>query len=120
MNMIANGILALAEFPDERRKLVQDPARWSRGLEEIIRYVSPAYRPDEEAYIEWEPERVMHQSPLPGRMQGLPSHSLPAATQAERAEYRSMTMRMAYIAQDRPDLPFASKELARQMQSPTK
>ena len=41
MNMIANGILALAEFPDERRKLVASPERWSEALEEILRYVSP-------------------------------------------------------------------------------
>jgi len=41
MNMIANGIISLARFPDERRKLVDEPARWPRALEEILRYVSP-------------------------------------------------------------------------------
>jgi cytochrome P450 len=41
MNMIANGIIALAQFPDERRKLVDAPDRWPRSLEEILRFVSP-------------------------------------------------------------------------------
>lgn len=41
MNMIANGILALAEFPDERRKLAVEPGRWTKALEEVIRFVSP-------------------------------------------------------------------------------
>ena len=41
MNMIANGIISLARFPEERRKLVDDPTRWSRALEEILRFVSP-------------------------------------------------------------------------------
>ena len=41
MNMIAGGGIALAAFPEERRKLVDDPTRWSRALEEILRYVSP-------------------------------------------------------------------------------
>lgn len=41
MNMIAGGILALADFPDERRKLVDEPGRWSTALEEILRFVSP-------------------------------------------------------------------------------
>ena len=41
MNMIANGIITLAEFPDERRKLVKDSGRWVQALEEILRFVSP-------------------------------------------------------------------------------
>lgn len=41
MNMIANGIISLARFPDERAKLVNEPARWPSALEEILRYVSP-------------------------------------------------------------------------------
>ena len=40
-------------------------------------------------------------------------------TEKERYEYRSATMRLAYLAHDRPDLQFASKELARAMQTPT-
>jgi hypothetical protein len=35
-----------------------------------------------------------------------------------RTKYRSVTMRMAYLAQDRPDLQYTCKELARKMQSP--
>lgn len=41
MNMIANGIIALARYPDERRKLVDAPERYPAALEEILRYVSP-------------------------------------------------------------------------------
>ena len=41
MNMIAGGILALGEYPDARRRLVTEPARWSSAMEEILRFVSP-------------------------------------------------------------------------------
>ena len=41
MNMIANGIISLARWPDERRKLVDAPERYATALEEILRYVSP-------------------------------------------------------------------------------
>lgn len=41
MNMIAGGLVALAQFPDERAKLVAEPARWPAALEEILRFVSP-------------------------------------------------------------------------------
>ncbi len=41
MNMIANAILSLGLYPDERRKLVREPARWPQALEEILRFVSP-------------------------------------------------------------------------------
>lgn len=41
MNMIANAIISLARFPDQRRKLVDEPGRWPQALEEILRFVSP-------------------------------------------------------------------------------
>jgi cytochrome P450 len=41
MNMIAHGVLALARFPDQRRRLAADPGRWGNGLEELLRFVSP-------------------------------------------------------------------------------
>ena len=41
MNMIAGGIIDLARFPDERRKLARDPARWPSALEELLRFGSP-------------------------------------------------------------------------------
>ncbi|WP_157218345.1 cytochrome P450 [Flavisphingomonas formosensis] len=41
MNMIANAVIALARFPDERRKLVAEPSRWPTALEELMRFVSP-------------------------------------------------------------------------------
>ena len=40
--------------------------------------------------------------------------------EAERQLYRSNTMRLAYLALDRSELQFASKELAKSMQQPTK
>jgi cytochrome P450 len=41
MNMITNAIIALARYPDERRKLSAAPERWPAALEEILRFVSP-------------------------------------------------------------------------------
>lgn len=41
MNMITNGILSLARFPDERNKVSRDPVRWNTALEELLRFVSP-------------------------------------------------------------------------------
>ena len=38
---------------------------------------------------------------------------------ADHISYRSATMRRCYLALDRPDLQFSSKELARWMQTPT-
>ena len=38
----------------------------------------------------------------------------------DREIYRSNVMRLAYLAQDRIELPFSSKELARNMQAPTR
>jgi len=41
MNLISNAIITLARHPDQRRKLVQEPARWPTALEELLRYESP-------------------------------------------------------------------------------
>jgi cytochrome P450 family 130 len=41
MNTISNAILALGRFPDQRRKVVQDPSRWPRAVEELLRWISP-------------------------------------------------------------------------------
>jgi cytochrome P450 len=41
MNMISNAIISLARYPDQRRKLVEEPGRWPRALEELLRYESP-------------------------------------------------------------------------------
>jgi hypothetical protein len=38
---------------------------------------------------------------------------------AGRSQYRSSTMRYAYLAQDRPECQFSAKELARSMNTPT-
>jgi cytochrome P450 len=41
MNMISNAIVSLARFPDPRRRLREDPGRWPRAMEELLRYESP-------------------------------------------------------------------------------
>jgi cytochrome P450 len=41
INMITNGLIALARHPNQRRKLAENPALWSNGIEELLRYVSP-------------------------------------------------------------------------------
>ena len=41
MNTIANAIISLARHPDERRKVADEPARWPRAIEELLRFLSP-------------------------------------------------------------------------------
>ena len=41
INMITNGIIALARHQDQRRKLAENPQLWSTGIDELLRYVSP-------------------------------------------------------------------------------
>jgi cytochrome P450 len=41
MNMITNSVISLSRFPDQRRKLKDDPQRWPQALEELLRYESP-------------------------------------------------------------------------------
>jgi cholest-4-en-3-one 26-monooxygenase len=40
-NAISHGMLALVQNPDERRRLVEDPALLERGVEEILRWATP-------------------------------------------------------------------------------
>lgn len=40
-NLISGGMLALIENPDERQKLVDDPARLPTAIEEMLRWVTP-------------------------------------------------------------------------------
>ena len=40
-NSISGGLITLAEFPDERRKLAENPALLESAATEIVRYVSP-------------------------------------------------------------------------------
>jgi len=40
--LLSNGALRLAQFPDERRKLVQCPELIPNGVEEMVRYDSPS------------------------------------------------------------------------------
>ena len=41
MNSISGGLLAFLEHPDQLRRLRDDPALWPKGVEEILRWVSP-------------------------------------------------------------------------------
>jgi cytochrome P450 len=41
MNMITNSVISLARYPDQRRKLIDNPERWPEALEELLRYESP-------------------------------------------------------------------------------
>lgn len=41
MNMLTHGVLELGRHPDQRKKLQEDPGRWPRAVEELMRYVSP-------------------------------------------------------------------------------
>ncbi len=41
MNMISGAVITLARYPDARRTLAAQPARWPHALEELLRYESP-------------------------------------------------------------------------------
>ena len=103
-----------------------------RCLNRLLRYVSPAYKSVDDGYIEWEPdprhlEILMAENginadskclgqPCIKREQGSDETLL---DENAKFKYRSSTMRLAYLAQDRVDVQFCSKELARAMQAPT-
>jgi cytochrome P450 len=41
--LIATGTVALAQFPDQRARLVEDPALWNGAVEELLRYDPPSH-----------------------------------------------------------------------------
>jgi cytochrome P450 len=41
MNMISHSVLTLGRHPDQRTKLKDDPTKWSRAVDELMRFVSP-------------------------------------------------------------------------------
>ena len=41
MNMISLTVMALSQFPDQRRRLAADPSLWPRAIDELLRWVSP-------------------------------------------------------------------------------
>ena len=45
--------------------------------------------------------------------------TFPQLNALQTRQYRSVVMRAAYLSQDRPDLSYSTKELARDMQKPT-
>jgi len=95
------------------------------------------YNFDEEQqrwYIEWEADNrhaqiVLNMLGLTSESRGLSSPGTKERIEDEKATqpldseattlYRSATMRLNFVAQDRPDLMFVTKELARSMQAPT-
>lgn len=40
-NALTGGLLAFSEFPDQKQRVIDDPALWDTAVDEIIRYVSP-------------------------------------------------------------------------------
>jgi cytochrome P450 family 142 subfamily A polypeptide 1 len=40
-NALTGGLLALSRFPEQRRRVIEDPSLWETAVDEIIRYVSP-------------------------------------------------------------------------------
>ena len=103
-----------------------------RCMNRILRYVQPPYGTHDQGYIEWESdprhlEILMSSLKIEGSSKSLGQPSakqektadLTPLSASRKAEYRSNTMRLAYVAQDRPDIQYASKELARHMNDPT-
>ena len=104
-----------------------------RCLNRLIRWVQPAFQSEDKAYLEWEadPRHVQILMANFGFTETSKGIAQPGAKMdkaadlsplnvAESKTYRSNTMRVAYLAQDRIDIQFASKELARGMQTPTR
>ena len=100
-----------------------------RMLNRILRWVDPPYGKGRER-IEYEAdprhaEIILDACGLAPGSRGVTTpgekHSVTETTRlspAEHSLYRSQVMRLAYLAQDRPELQHPSKELARRMQAP--
>ena len=103
-----------------------------RILNRIVRWVKPPYGAGNER-LEYEAdprhaELIVHQLGLSASSRGVSTpgeKSKPGAdfstkvSKEDHALYRSATMRLCYLALDRPDLQYPAKELARWMQAPT-
>ena len=101
-----------------------------RCLNRIIRWVGDR---GSEPRVEWEPDprhveilvHALFGDKKPKKL-NTPGEKMPETAnqivlgEADRQVYRSNTMRLAYLALDRAELQFASKELARSMQQPTR
>lgn len=103
-----------------------------RCLNRILRYVQPAFAGIEKGYVEWEADPRHMQILIvqvglkpDSKTLGQPSTKMEKDADERllnldgRAVYRSATMRLSYVAQDRADIQYACKELARHMQEPT-
>jgi len=100
-------------------------------LNRIIRWISDSG--DERERIEYEPdprhvailkkqvslEGSSNSVTTPGIKRKAGTEEAPLLTPARHSTYRSACMRLAYLAMDRAELQFPSKELARRMSAPT-
>ena len=107
-------------------------AQEARCLNRILRLVRPPFSNGEER-IEYEPdprhvEVVLSNMGLTMSSRGLSSPGLREKAEADtvtklsatdRTAFRSNVMRICYLAQDRIDIQYQSKELARNMQAPS-
>ena len=101
-------------------------------LNRIVRWVTPPYGSGREG-IEYEADPLLAEWIIP--QLGLSSSSRSVSTPSEKSKpgvdlgsllnsadhtlHRSATMRLCYLASDRPDLQFPAEELASWMQAPT-
>lgn len=103
-----------------------------RVLNRILRYVQLPYASPDQGYLEWEAdprhrEILMANQGMTETSKGLGQPGCKRDAKADetpldetrKSAYRSDVMRLSYLAQDRPDIQFASKELARQLNNPT-
>lgn len=40
-NALSGGLLAFSEFPEQKRRVIEDPSLWETAVDELLRYVSP-------------------------------------------------------------------------------
>lgn len=103
-----------------------------RCTNRILRYAQPAFRGDNDGYMEWEADprhletRMANLGVEPdSKSLGQPCAKMDKAADTTLlgseavSQYRSNVMRFSYLAQDRADVQFASKELSRSMEAPT-
>ncbi|CAK0876009.1 unnamed protein product [Prorocentrum cordatum] len=92
--------------------------RWSQGGEAIEYEADPRHAQILHAQLGMDPRTTKSLS-TPGLSQKLTPEVERELNEHEAAEYRSVRMRLGYLALDRPEVQFTAKECARGMQMPT-